>query len=312
MSAFISRTWKPAELDTLLYHWIKAAMNSNENAAKVDYWNVINEAFMWNGDYWHNLTTDANADKCPWQDMGWETDKSNLTGTQKVYSEHPIYIARAFRVARQFTQAKLELRDYSIEFWDGSKKARAFYQLVKHLLNSGVPLDAVGFQGHFRTDLTYDWPKLSQAVQEYRKLGLEVYFTEVDIGDADPVAPNTTAHRSATQDNLQARYYHDFIKAAVEGGVTWICTWGIADNTNPDWRMGQSALLFDEQYNAKPAYLQFRQGLEDGLNATGLSKNPKPVSPRPQVRQIESTVKTKRIVTNNTEWYQVSGSKLKK
>ena len=50
--------------------------------------------------------------------------------------------------------AKLELRDYGIEFWDGSKKARAFYQLVKHLVNSGVPLDAVGFQGHFRTDFS--------------------------------------------------------------------------------------------------------------------------------------------------------------
>lgn len=260
-------SWTVPQLDTLLNHWITYAMTSNGNATKVDYWNVVNEAFMWNGNYWDSSST---ANTCPWQKMGWEADKSGLTGTAKVYAQHPVYLRRAFEMARKQTSAKLELRDYGIEFWDGSKKSRAFYQLVKHLVNSGVPLDAVGFQGHFRTDRTYDWAKFQQAVQEYRKLGLEVYVTEVDYGDADPIASATTAHRTAAYDSLQSKSLYEFAKAATASGVSWICFWGVADNTNLYWRKGQSALLFDESYEAKGAYYRFRQGIVDGLATTSI------------------------------------------
>jgi len=260
-------TWTPAQLDTLMSHWVTYAMTSNGNAGKVDYWNVVNEAFMWDGNYWNGNST-ANTN--PWQDMGWEADKSGLAGTAAVYDEHPVYIRRAFEMARKLSSAKLELRDYGIEFWDGSKKSRAFYQLVKHLINSGTPIDAVGFQGHFRTDFTYDWTKLQRAVQEYRKLGLEVYLTELDYGDADPIAAATTAHRTAAYDSLQAQQLYAFTKAATAGGASWICFWGVADNTNLYWRKGQSALLFDESYNAKGAYYRFRQGIVDGLATTSV------------------------------------------
>lgn len=261
-------SWSASDLENLLSRWIAAAMQSNNNAQKVDYWNVVNEAFMWNGNYWANLPTDANPDKCPWQDMGWETDNSQLSGAEKIYTQHPKYIRRAFEIARQYSTAKLELRDYGIEFWDGSKKSKAFYQLAKHLKNSGAPLDAVGFQGHFRTDRTYNWDNMKRAIQQYKDLGLEVYITEIDYGDADPIAAATTAHRNTTWDNLQASNYYAFSKAATSAGVDWLCMWGVADNTNQYWRMGQSALLFDENYNAKEAYYQFRQGIVDALGPT--------------------------------------------
>lgn len=257
----------PAELDTLLNRWITFAVTANNNSDKVDYWNVVNEAFMWNGKYWDSSSA---ANTCPWQRMGWETDKSGLTGSSQVYTQHPVYIRRAFEMARKHTKAKLELRDYGIEFWDFSTKAKAFYQLVKHLKNSGTPIDAVGFQGHFRTDVNYIWPRLQEAVKQYRDLGLEVYITEVDFGDTDPIAAATTAHRSAAYDSLQAKGLYEFTKAAVAGGANWICMWGVADNANTYWRMGQSALLFDENYAAKNSYYRFRQGIVDGLLPTPL------------------------------------------
>jgi len=252
----------PTELEALLSRWITFAMNDNENRLKVDYWNVVNEAFMWNGKYWDSSSA-ANTN--PWDKMGWEEDKSGLTGTAKVYARHPVYIRRAFEMARQHSTAKLELRDYGIEFWDGSVKTRAFYQLVKHLLNSGAPIDAIGFQGHFRTDITYDWSKLKQAVEEYRKLGLEVYLTEIDFGDKDPAAAAGTAHRTAAFDSIQAEGYYQLAKNFVAGGGSWLCLWGVADNSNQYWRMGQSALLFDESYAAKKAYESFRKGITDGM-----------------------------------------------
>lgn len=262
-------TWRAGQLDSLLDRWITFAMTNNGNAQKVDYWNVVNEAFMWNGNYWDSSSV-ANTN--PWHKMGWETDKSGLTGAASVYAQHPIYIRRAFEIARRHTQAKLEIRDYSIEFWDDSRKSRAFYQLVKHLLNSGVPVNAVGLQCHFRTDQTYDWSKLKRAVQEYKSLGLEVYITEADYGDTDPVAAAGTAHRTAAWDTLQAKQYRALVTAAVSGGANWICLWGVADNTNDYWRKGQSALLFDESYAAKYAYYEFRQGILDGLGPTGLGR----------------------------------------
>lgn len=262
-------TWTPSELESLLDRWITHAMTSNGNAGKVDYWNVVNEAFMWNGNYWDSSSV-ANTN--PWHGMGWEADKSGLTGTPRVYTHHPVYIRRAFEMARKHSNAKLELRDYGIEFWDNSRKSRAFYQLVKHLVNSGVPIDAVGFQGHFRTDATYNWANLTRAIQEYRKLGLEVYVTEIDYGDTDPIAAATSAHRTPAYDSLQGRNLRAFANAAASGGASWLCFWGVADNTNLYWRMGQSALLYDESYNAKFAYDQVRQGIVEGLATTGANR----------------------------------------
>jgi endo-1,4-beta-xylanase len=262
--------WRAGQLDSLLDRWITYAMTNNGNAQKVDYWNVVNEAFMWNGNYWDSSSV-ANTN--PWHKMGWEADKSGLTGAASVYAQHPVYIRRAFEIARRHSQAKLEIRDYYIEFWDDSRKSRAFYQLVKHLLNSGVPIHAVGFQGHFRTDMTYDWSKLKRAVQEYKSLGLEVYVTEVDYGDTDPIAAAGAAHRTAAWDSLQARQLRAFVTAAVGGGAKWICLWGVADNTNTYWRKGQSALLFDESYAAKYAYYEFRQGILDGLASTAVRRD---------------------------------------
>jgi len=106
---------------------------------------------------------------------------------------------------------------------------------------------------------------MKQAIKQYRDLGLEVYINEIDYGDADPAAAATSAHRTTAFDNLQGTNLHEFAQAAASAGVSWLCLWGIADNSNQYWRMGQSALLFDESYNAKDSYYQFRQGIVDGL-----------------------------------------------
>jgi len=302
-----SGSWTPAQLDTLLNRWITYATTTNGNGTKVDYWNVVNEAFMWNGSYWDSSSV-ANTN--PWQKMGWEADKSGLTGTAKVYAQHPAYIRRAFELARKHTNGKLELRDYGIEFWDGSKKTRAFYQLVKHLVNSGVPIDAVGLQGHFRTDLSYDWTKLKQAVQEYRKLGLEVYITEVDYGDADPIAAATTAHRTAAWDSTQGRNYHDFVKAATSGGANWICLWGVADNTNDYWRKGQSALLYDEAYAPKFAYDQFRKGIVEGLASSSARRRLPSTAAMPGARIVGDRLVVDGIPDGSAQLLDLRGTRV--
>lgn len=282
---FNTGTWSNAQVEDLLTNWISSIMTSNNNSSKVDYWNVVNEAFTWDGQYW------ADSTLCRWQQLGWEDDKSGLSGTAKVYAKHPVYIRKAFEIARKYSTAKLELRDYYIEFWDDSKKARAFYQLVKHLKNSGVPIDAVGFQGHFRLDYNYDWAKLTKAVQEYKKLGLEVYITEIDYGDADQIAPAKQSNWSTQMENAQKTGYYNFVKAAVTGGVDWLCLWGVADNTNSYWRMGQDALLFTSQYKPKAVYTDFRKAIVDAKPAVGTIKS----SQTGKKKQVSATMKNNKL-----------------
>lgn len=304
---FNSGTWTNEKLEDLLDSWITEAITTNNNASKVEYWNVVNEAFTWDGKYWPNET------ECRWQQLGWEADQSGLTGSDKVYDQHPVYIRKAFQMARSKTSAKLELRDYYIEFWDNSVKARAFYQLVRHLINTGVPIDAVGFQGHFRLDHSYDWSKLTTAVAEYKKLGLEVYITEVDYGDTDHIAQPKQPQWSAQMDTIQKKEYYNFAKAAVTGGVDWICLWGVADNSNEYWRMGQNALLFNEQYQPKAAYYGFYQGIKDGLAIV------KAVDFKTKVRSFEHIVPkitgTKiyldDIMFNRCNLFDISGKRIK-
>lgn len=240
-----------AELDTILIDYIRSAMRSNSNSEKVDYWNVVNESLWSNGHYYN---TNAKDLRCKLQELGMEEDQSGLTGDAKVHTCHPVYIRKAFEYARKFTNKKLELRDYDAEFW-GTTKSKAFYQLVKHLLNSGISLDAVGLQGHFDLAKTNDWSKLKQTIQEYKKLGLEVYITELDLAD------KTKSWTPEKAEN-QKQQYKLMMQAIVEGGANWVCFWGVRDNWNKFWLKDQSPLLFTDEFNPKPAYY----GVQEGLN----------------------------------------------
>jgi len=127
--------------------------------------------------------------------------------------------------------------------------------LVKHLLNTGAPLDAVGLQGHFDLAKTNDWSKFKQTIQEYKKLGLEVYITELDLAD------KTKSWTTEKAEN-QKQQYKLMMQAIVEGGANWVCFWGVRDNWNKFWLKDQSPLLFTEDFNPKPAYYGVQYGLK--------------------------------------------------
>ncbi len=247
-----------AELDTILIDYIRAAITSNGNNTKVAYWNVVNESLGGNNTYYNPNNADKKALRCKLQELGMEEDKSGLTGADKVHSSHPVYIRKAFQYARKYTKTKLELRDYNAEFW-GESKSKAFYQLVKHLINSGTPIDAVGLQGHFDLAKANNWIKLKQTIQEYKKLGLEVYITELDLADK-------TKKWSPEKAQLQKEQYRLMMKAIVEGGANWVCFWGVRDNWNKFWLFDNSPLLFTNDLNPKPAYYGVQEGLKNSAN----------------------------------------------
>ena len=247
---FKTGTFTKDELDCLMLDYIKAAIISNENNTKVEYWNVVNESLASTTHYYDNSGKNLH---CKFQDLGMEPDKSGLTGENNINSEHPIYIRKAFEYARKYTTKKLELRDYGIEFWNEGK-SKAFYQLVKHLINTGTPINAVGLQGHFDLNKKNDWNKLTEAILKYKELGLEVYVTEIDLADKTEIWNTEKADKQREQ-------YALMMSAIVEASPNWICFWGFHDNWNKHWLYDQHSLLFDINLNPKPAYYGVQEGL---------------------------------------------------
>ncbi len=240
---FINGSYTNQELENIMEDYIREIMLSNHNDIKVDVWNVINESQWLDGGAPYSGTI--------WNQLGREEDQSGLTGADKVLTRHPVYIRKALEIARKYTNNKLELRDNGMEFPD-SDEYQMFYQLVKHLLNQGTPLDAVGFQTHLSTKQTYDWEGLKNNIKRYKDLGLEVYITELDVGN-----DGTEEGRKK-----QKQYYYNVVKAAKEGGVDQIHLWGLNDGQMGPYREDEFALLFEGiNMRPKPAYYGFQKAL---------------------------------------------------
>ncbi|MEO0530547.1 MAG: endo-1,4-beta-xylanase [Planctomycetota bacterium] len=286
---FATAGYTPKELDDLMRRYLAAALGPNGKEGRVRSWNLVNEVFETDNSGHYRNDGEGEWDS-RWVGMGMEPDRSGLTGDAKVNAEHPVFIRKMFEYANELTDAKLEIRDYKIEFARASvtgedgklevepnRKALAFYQLVKHLQNSGVPIDAVGFQMHLNYGSdhhyrAYAFEEFTESVRKFKRLGLEVYIAELDVGlhwdecdDIDGVrVPNDKANFVKLAEQ-QPKTYYEAVRAARLGGVDMISTWGIVDGTMENWRKDQKALLIDEQGQRKPAYQAVLRALYDTM-----------------------------------------------
>ncbi|WP_256013907.1 endo-1,4-beta-xylanase [Desertivirga xinjiangensis] len=257
---FKTGTFTPAQMDVLLRGLVQEFMETNDNKSKVGFWGVANEVFNNEGTY-------RAASDMKWADMGWEDDASGLTGTDKVNLKHPVFIGKAFEYSRLYTNAKLELRDYNFEFNTPlsayQTKHKAFYQLVKHLKAKGYPVDAVGIQCHNNLGslLPGGVETFKNTIKKFKDLGVNVYLTELDV--ITPKVNSAVQVFTPQLAELQKQEYYTIVKAAIEAGVDLISLWGVRDNNDPGWRFGQAPLLFDENYNRKPAYYGVQKALFD-------------------------------------------------
>lgn len=158
----------------------------------------------------------------------------------------PGYIADAFRIAHAADpEAKLFLNENLVEFLPA--KRQALYDLVSGLVEDGVPIDGVALQMHE----TFAGPApgvITEMVNSYRDLGLEVSIAELDVHTYDPID--------------QGKIYGDVVAEALAAGITEISTWGFTDKHLWTWLPGAKPLMFDEEYNPKPAYFAVRDALQ--------------------------------------------------
>jgi endo-1,4-beta-xylanase len=180
-------------------------------------------------------------------------------GSKQPYS----YIERCFRWAHEADpQALLFYNEAEAETI--SAKSDAVFSMVRDFRRRGVPIDGVGLQMHI-PNLHADVVSISANIKRLTGLGVQVHITEMDV--ALPLDLNGNAR---AQDLVrQADIYRDVALACLSHpGCTAIQTWGFTDKyswigSHTKRRQG-AALLFDQNYRAKPAYRELRNALDSG------------------------------------------------
>ncbi|MDK1473914.1 endo-1,4-beta-xylanase [Streptomyces sp. 549] len=146
------------------------------------------------------------------------------------------WIEESFRTARAADPgAKLCYNDYNT---DGvNAKSDAVYTMVRDFKQRGVPIDCVGFQSHFNSNSPVPGD-YQRNLQRFADLGVDVQITELDIEGSG---------------TAQANDYRRVVEACLAvSRCTGITVWGVTDKYS--WRSGGTPLLFDGNYNKKPAY----------------------------------------------------------
>ncbi|MEM2248574.1 MAG: endo-1,4-beta-xylanase [Candidatus Bathyarchaeia archaeon] len=176
-------------------------------------------------------------------------DSGTLRDTVWLRNIGPEYIEMAFRWAHEADpQALLFYNDYGAEGLNA--KSDAIYNLVKGLLEKGVPIHGVGLQMHISLENPPSPEEVAANIKRLNELGLEVHITEMDVRIRMP----------AKWEDLikQAEIYRDILKVCLSAdNCKAFVMWGFTDKYS--WIPGSfsgygAALIFDESYTPKPAY----------------------------------------------------------
>jgi endo-1,4-beta-xylanase len=212
---------------------------------------------------------------------GWDVvnEALNEDGTMRQTQWFKIigddYIAKAFEYAHEADPAaELHYNDYSLE---NEAKRHGAIELIKKLKSQGVPITAVGLQGHDKMD----WPSAEQedaTIADFAKLGVKMMITELDVDVLPSPTRNQTADVTlrmelqaksnpytnglpdAVQQQLAKRYadlfavfvkHREVVKRVtfwgVRDGDSWLNGWPVRGRTS-------YPLLFDREGKPKAAF----------------------------------------------------------
>ena len=194
---------------------------------------------------------------------GWDVvneaiadDGSGLRSTPFSDAFGERYIDRAFRLAHQADRnAQLFYNDYGIESINA--KSDAVLALLGRLLDRHVPVDGVGLQAHLDARFAPSFDELVANFQRFADLGLRLNISELDVRVAG--LGGSRAFRLAVQKQIYQRVAAACASVDACEGVT---TWGFTDaHSWVDATFGpDDPLLFDDNYQKKPAYFGYVDG----------------------------------------------------
>ncbi|MCQ2575819.1 MAG: endo-1,4-beta-xylanase [Treponema sp.] len=177
----------------------------------------------------------------------------------------PDYVDKVFRWAKEaFPNSSLVINDYNLETIPG--KREGMYNLVKGMLERGVPVDTVGLQMHINME-NPPVSEIEKTIELYGSLGLNVIVTEMDVSVYKDFQPGKesesrkeyTPELMEKQAQRYAEIFECFKKEAKAGILKDVILWGITDrfswkNNFPVPGRTDAPLLFDTEGKPKPAF----------------------------------------------------------
>ena len=272
--------------DTLTWamnKWISGMMQATKG--KVKAWDLINEAISGGGNVngFYALQTAATSENNP-QDFYWQD-----YFTPEMYGPIVEKAARDAYAAVEGTNPedlKLFINDYNLESdWDGNKKLNSLVYWIGVWEKKGKELgwntkiDGIGSQMHisyYENEQTLESKK--KAIQNMLKImaatGKLVRISEIDMGYVDKDGKDVTTaqleklpieERVAKEKAMAEHYkwiieqYFEIVPVSQQYGI---CQWCITDSpADSGWRPGQPVGLWNLNYQRKPAYGGFADGL---------------------------------------------------
>ena len=272
--------------DTLTWamnKWISGMMQAT--GGKVKAWDLINEAISGGGNVngFYALQTAATSENNP-QDFYWQD-----YFTPEMYGPIVEKAARDAYAAVEGTNPedlKLFINDYNLESdWDNNKKVKSLvywigvWEKKGQELGWNTKIDGIGSQMHisyYENPQTLESKK--KAIQNMLKIMVEskklVRISEIDMGYVDKDGNDVTTAQleklpideRVAKEKAMAEYYKWIIEqyfAIVPVSQQYgICQWCLTDSpADSGWRPGQPVGLWNLNYQRKPAYGGFADGL---------------------------------------------------
>lgn len=270
-------------LTSAMQKWISGMMQATKG--KVKAWDLINEAVSGGGNVngFYALQTEATSEHNP-QDFYWQD-----YFTPEMYGPIVEKAARDAYAAVEGTNPadlKLFINDYNLESdWDNNQKVKSLVYWIGVWEKKGKELgwntkiDGIGTQMHidyYENPQTLENKK--KAIQNMLKImantGKLVRISEIDMGYVDKDGNDVTTaqleklpiEERVAKEKAMAEHYKWIIEQYFEivpvNQQYGICQWCLTDApTNSGWRPGKPVGLWNLNYQRKPAYGGFADGL---------------------------------------------------
>lgn len=260
--------------DTLTWamdNWIRGMMEAT--GGYVTSWDLANETVSGaddDHDGIYDLQSAENGDPTAnfyWPDYLGDIDYVRIleSKTRKYFAEY----------GGNPSDLKLFINDFNLEsWWDGNMKAKSLVEWIKRWEADGVTkIDGIGTQMHVsyilnETDQKAQEDAIVKMFQILAESGKLIKITELDMGIVEKAfgegikTENVTFEQQKKMAEFYTfiiRKYFEIIPVSQQYGIT---QWCATDSpTGSGWREGQPVGLWDLNYNRKPAYEGFVNGL---------------------------------------------------
>lgn len=219
---------------------------------KLQSWDIVNEPF------WPGHKAPGGYRLGPWYEA-FGTD----------------YVRRAFeRAALVDKKTKFVLNEAQTERDDAVGRAvrEGLLRLVDELKDAGVPLHAIGLQGHLQPRYPYDAGRFADFVHALAERKVDIYITEFDV--RDDTFPDDVPSRDAMIADAAEKFLNSVLSIPA---VKMVITWELADNysfytdaarkKNPFAERLPRPLPFDDAMQKKPLWFAMARAFKNAKRA---------------------------------------------